>query len=41
MIEYGYEEDILDGELLKWENLNRKDSEDYYSDEEEGNAVLN
>ena len=41
IIEDGDEEDILYGELLNWENLNRKDSEDYYSDEEEGNAVLN
>ena len=41
MIEHGDEEDILDGELLNWAKLNCEDSEDDYSNEEEGNAMLN
>ena len=41
MIESEGEEDLVDGELLKWGNFNLNDFEDDYSDEEEGTAMLN
>ena len=41
MIVAGEEEDIVDGELLNWENLNLNIFEDYYTNEEEGTAMLN
>ena len=41
MIEAGYEEEIVDGELLNWEKINLDNFEDDYSDEEEGTSMLN
>ena len=39
--EAGDKEEIVYGELLKWENLNLNNFEDDYSDEEEGTVMLN
>ena len=41
MIEAVYEEEIVDGELMNWENLNLNNFEYEYSDEEEGAAMIN
>ena len=41
MIEARYEKDIVDGELLNWGNFNLDGFKDEYSDEEEGDDILN
>ena len=41
MIEAGYEEVTVVGELMNWENLNSRDFKDEYSNEKEGTAMLN
>ena len=40
MVEAGDEEDIVDRELMNWENLNLENFEDDYSNEEERTDML-
>ena len=41
MIEAGYEEEIVDRNLLNWENLNINNFKNDYFGEEEGTVMLN